>query len=66
VLTGIGILLVRAQRLFHRVPSSGPLLRLLPVASAVIITVLGGGILAQGLAQSGALEHVGIALIRWF
>ncbi len=44
VLTGIGIALVHAGKLFERVPASGRLLRWMPVASAVFITVVGAGI----------------------
>ena len=44
VLTGIGIALVHAGKLFERVPASGRLLRWIPVASAVFITVVGVGI----------------------
>ncbi len=44
VLTGIGLALVHAGKLFERVPSSGRLLRWMPVASAVFITLIGAGI----------------------
>ena len=44
VLTAIGIALVHAGKLFERVPASGRLLRWMPVASAVFITVVGAGI----------------------
>lgn len=53
VLTAIGIALVHAGRLVDRIPSSGPLMRLLPVGSAVFITLIGIGIsvrAAMGLA----------------
>ncbi|MGH2541203.1 MAG: nickel/cobalt transporter, partial [Ardenticatenaceae bacterium] len=61
VLTGIGILLVHARKLFNRIPASGPALRLLPVASACLITVLGMGITLQALVQTGILPPVVVA-----
>ncbi len=66
VLTGIGILLVHAQKLFDRLPASGPLLRVLPVASALIITLLGLGITVQALAQMGAVQHIIVASAKLF
>ena len=53
VLTAIGILLVHAGRLFERVPEGGRLIRLMPVASALVITVIGLGISWQALMQTG-------------
>ncbi len=53
VLTAIGILLVHAGRLFERVPQGGRLLRLMPVASALVITLIGLGISWQALLQTG-------------
>jgi len=53
VLTAIGILLVHAGRLFERVPEGGRFLRLMPVASALVITLIGLGISWQALLQTG-------------
>ena len=44
VLTAIGVALVHAGKLFERVPASGRLLRWMPVASALFITLVGAGI----------------------
>lgn len=49
VLTLIGIMLVYAGKQFQRIPESGPLLRLLPVASALFITVIGIGMAIQAV-----------------
>ncbi len=56
VLTLIGITLVYAGKYFQRIPESGPLLRLLPVASAVFITVVGVGITIQALFDTGTFR----------
>ncbi len=56
VLTIIGITLVYAGKYFERIPESGRLLRLLPVASAIVITAVGVGITIQALLNSGALR----------
>ncbi len=58
VLTIIGITLVYAGKYFERIPESGRLLRLLPVASAIVITAVGVGITIQALLNSGALRLV--------
>jgi nickel/cobalt transporter (NicO) family protein len=55
VLTAIGVALVHAGRLFERVPLDGRLLRVLPVASALVVTVIGLGITLQALMQTGLL-----------
>ena len=52
VLMIIGILLVRSKALLDRLSNMGGLARwqtLLPIASAVIVTLLGLGIVAKGL-----------------
>jgi ABC-type nickel/cobalt efflux system permease component RcnA len=56
VLTGIGLLLVHARRLFEHFPTDGRLLRALPVASAMIVTLAGLGITLQALLQTGLLS----------
>jgi ABC-type nickel/cobalt efflux system permease component RcnA len=56
VLTGIGLLLVYARRLFERFPTDGRLLRALPVASAAIVTLAGLGIALSALFQTGLLQ----------
>ena len=49
VLTAVGILMVYAGKLFERIPASGRLLQVAPVASALFITVLGLGITWRAL-----------------
>ncbi len=56
VLSGIGILLVKARSFFDRVPVSGRVYRLLPVASAVFITIVGLGITWQALVSTGFIS----------
>jgi ABC-type nickel/cobalt efflux system permease component RcnA len=41
VLTGIGLLMVHAKRLFERFSTTGPLVRWLPVFSAAVVSVIG-------------------------
>jgi nickel/cobalt exporter len=53
VLTGIGLTLVYASKLFKRVPADGWIMRLVPAASAAFITVAGIGITVQALGQLG-------------
>ena len=54
VLSGIGIILVRARRLSEHIPAGAPAMRLLPVVSALFITLAGGAITWQALAQTPA------------
>jgi ABC-type nickel/cobalt efflux system permease component RcnA len=54
-LTGVGLLLVYAGRQLPSLPAGGRLTRLLPIASALLIALLGVGITLQSLAQTGAL-----------
>jgi ABC-type nickel/cobalt efflux system permease component RcnA len=56
VLSGIGILFVYAGRLFQLSPKQGWWLRLLPAASALVITLAGLGITLTALAQVGWLK----------
>lgn len=53
VLTGIGLLLVYAQRLFERIPSDGRLIRGVSVLSAAVVTGAGLVITIGALAQMG-------------
>lgn len=55
VLTATGILFVYAGRLFERIPVYGPATRLLPIGSALIITLAGVGITVQAVWQTGIL-----------
>ena len=55
VLSGIGLLLVYAGRLFERLPVQGGLLRVLPVGSALLVTLTGVAITVQALAAAGLL-----------
>jgi nickel/cobalt exporter len=52
VLTGIGLLLVYARRSLQRLDFGGPVARLLPVASALVIVVAGLAITLQALPQA--------------
>jgi ABC-type nickel/cobalt efflux system permease component RcnA len=56
VLTAIGITLVYAGRLFQWLPEDGPVVRLLPLASAVFITIIGVGITLQAFLQIAGLK----------
>ncbi len=56
VLTGIGLLLVYARRLFEHFPSDGRLLRTLPVVSAAVVTLAGLGIAYSAILQAGLLR----------
>ena len=56
VLTGIGLLLVYARRLFERFPTDGRLLQALPVASAAFVMLAGVVIAAGALMQAGVLR----------
>lgn len=53
VLTAVGLAFVYGGKLLERVPSSGGLLRALPMVSAFVIVVLGVIICYQALGQSG-------------
>lgn len=55
VLTGIGLLLVYARRLFEHFPTDGRLLRALPVASAMFVTAAGFVIAYGALVQAGVV-----------
>ncbi len=53
VLSAVGLVLVYARQLFDRLPVEGRLLRYVPVASALIISIAGLAILAQALSTMG-------------
>ncbi len=53
VLTATGLLFVYAGRLFQRIPRQRPVMMMLPIASALIVTLLGVGITIQALNQMG-------------
>jgi nickel/cobalt transporter (NicO) family protein len=53
VLTGIGLLMIYARKLFERFSFEARVPRLLPVASALIITLVGVGIALGALQQTG-------------
>lgn len=58
VLTGIGVAMVYAGKLFNRLPSSGSRsrwLRAMPALSALFITIAGAGITIQALLETGVL-----------
>jgi ABC-type nickel/cobalt efflux system permease component RcnA len=56
VLTLVGILFVHAGRLFERAPLSGRLVQMLPIASALFVTLAGLGITWSALVQAGVLQ----------
>jgi ABC-type nickel/cobalt efflux system permease component RcnA len=55
-LTGLGLLLVGARRLFERLPTQVRLVRVLPTVSALFVTLLGLGITTQALLQIGMVK----------
>ncbi len=56
VLTGIGLVLVYANQLFQRMPASqGKITAVVPIFSALFITLAGLGITYQALVQTGIL-----------
>jgi len=54
-LTAIGTLFIYAGRLFERFPSQGRVIRLLPVFSALFVSVIGVGITLKALAELGII-----------
>ena len=48
-----GLLLLRAGKLFERIPESGRYARYLAVASAAFITLVGAGITVRALIETG-------------
>ncbi|RPJ23646.1 MAG: high-affinity nickel-transporter [Chloroflexi bacterium] len=52
-LTAIGMTFIYAGRLFHRFPAQGKIVSLLPVLSALFVSVIGVGILIKALAEMG-------------
>ncbi|HET8628721.1 MAG TPA: hypothetical protein VFL91_14970, partial [Thermomicrobiales bacterium] len=55
VLTGVGLLLVRARWLFDRFSFESRLPRLLPAASALVIALAGAAIVLEALRQLGTV-----------
>ena len=47
VLTGIGLLFIKARQLADRISYAGPVIRILPAVSALVIMILGAGITAN-------------------
>ena len=56
VLTLIGVLLVHAGRLFERLPIRGRLFQIMPVASALLVTVAGMAITWRALLETGLIS----------
>lgn len=56
VLTAFGLLLLRAGKLFERIPDSGRYTGYLAVASAAFITLVGAGITIQALIEIGVFS----------
>jgi nickel/cobalt transporter (NicO) family protein len=63
VLTGIGLLMIYARKLFERFTFEARAPRLLPVVSASIITLAGVGIALGALQQTGIVNP---GLLDWF
>ncbi len=57
VLTVIGLLFVYAGQLFNRFPNAAPMVRAMPVVSAMVVTALGLGITLQALGQTGIVLY---------
>ena len=55
VLIAIGVAMVLAGPAFDRFSKDGPLVRLLPVGSAAMVTLLGAAILYRAAADGGIL-----------
>jgi len=53
VLTGIGLLMIYARKLFERYSFEARVPRLLPIVSASVITLAGAGIALAALQQTG-------------
>ena len=51
VLVAIGLTVVSARQWVRRLPTAGPLLQRLPLASAAIITLVGIGLIVRALGQ---------------
>jgi ABC-type nickel/cobalt efflux system permease component RcnA len=56
VLTLIGVLLVHAGRLFERLPVRGRLFQIVPVASALLVTLAGVAITWRALLETGLIQ----------
>ncbi|GAB4119557.1 MAG: hypothetical protein Fur005_28500 [Roseiflexaceae bacterium] len=55
VLTALGMALVYARTFFEQLPTTGVLMRALPIASAILVTIAGCAISASALVQTGIL-----------
>lgn len=55
VLTAIGLLLVYARRIFDRFSLSPGVPRLLPAFSALVVALVGAGIVLRALEQAGVM-----------
>jgi nickel/cobalt transporter (NicO) family protein len=51
VLTGIGLVLVHARTLFERLPLDGRVARAVPVASALLVSLVGLGLVVEAVAR---------------
>jgi ABC-type nickel/cobalt efflux system permease component RcnA len=56
VLTLIGLAFVYAGRLFEKLPTQGRLIKLIPAASALFITLAGLGITLRALMEMGVIR----------
>ncbi|MCI0387739.1 MAG: hypothetical protein MOB07_03065 [Acidobacteria bacterium] len=66
VLTGVGLAFIYARRFIERslFAGSAPLVRLMPVASALVITCAGIAICLESLAQAGVSIEAMAATLR--
>jgi ABC-type nickel/cobalt efflux system permease component RcnA len=54
-LTAIGMMFIYAGRLFERFPSRGGVIRLLPVMSALFVSMIGAAIVVKALGEMGVI-----------
>ena len=55
VLTAMGVVFVYAGRFFERIPAAGKIIRILPVFSALFISLAGVGIITRALVEMGLI-----------
>jgi len=56
VLTGLGLLLIYMKRWFDRLPNQFHTFRMLPIASALVVTILGAGMITKSFMEIGLLR----------
>ena len=56
VLTAIGLLFIYARRFLNRYPTHSKFINVLPAASALLIAIIGAGIVARALMALGLIN----------